>query len=123
LSRAVTVHYGDSDQPPLKGRTAAAYRTLEEWAHLAVADMPKAPTQLAASQSPAPAVNRSATVAPPAPPSHPDPEPRKEPEPAPATLPDTPPATGFAAAPAPATEPADPFDPMIFNRQTGTNGK
>lgn len=38
LIKAVSVH-GDTGQPPLKSRQTLAYKTIEEWVQLAVADM------------------------------------------------------------------------------------
>lgn len=40
LSYALTLH-GNADMPPLPGRTATAYRTLEEWVQQALAGLPR----------------------------------------------------------------------------------
>jgi hypothetical protein len=108
LARALTVH-GEMKSPPLAGRQATAYRTLEDWVRLTLAGNPQA------RPSAAPAAARVV-----------------EPQPRPAVVPpsvsSTAPADAHSStressaslsatpAPTPAT-PVDPFDPSIFNRR------
>ncbi len=104
LMKAVSVH-GDLGQAPLKGRQTPAYRALEEWVQIAVGK--GAP----AGEPPTPA---------------PAPTPMKT-RPVPAEVHAAPaapagPSSNFAMPPGtsptpPSREPADPFDPEIFNRQ------
>lgn len=115
LARAVTVHGGDSDQPPIKNRQAPAYRILEDWmqwalrmpAHEAISPAPAAEHRVSEPVFSKPAV----PAAPPAPvqPPAPQPAPVQPPEPAQAPAPDAQPPTASGSA--------DPFDPMIFNQQ------
>jgi hypothetical protein len=113
LTKAVGVH-GEASQPPLKDRKSPAYRTLEEWVRLAVADAPArdsvAPPAVAAvaepKTGPEPVTPKSeSTFAVGAP----------QPIPAPqASSPPPPSVEKTALAPKP---PADPFDPEVFNQQ------
>jgi hypothetical protein len=122
LTRAVSIH-GESPQPPIKNREAAAYRRLEDWVKQTLENNPQlrerhgedrgskiedgssaegnGRTERPTSAFDAPSSPNSLTV-PPLSPSIP-----KQP-------------TEFAGAPpasAKPTTPADPFDPIIFNRQ------
>jgi hypothetical protein len=122
LTRAVSIH-GESPQPPIKNREAAAYRRLEDWVKQTLENNPQlrerhgedrgskieeggsaegnGRTERPTSVFEAPSSPNSVTV-PPLSPSAP-----KQP-------------TEFAGAPpasAKPTMPADPFDPIIFNRQ------
>jgi hypothetical protein len=124
LTRAVTVHGGETNLPPIKSRQAPAYRILEDWvqwalrtpthdampagepeSRVSVAADPVVSKQTAAVLPVATAVQSSAPSAgsPPAPP-----QPQTE---APASQP---------AAPA---GPADPFDPEIFNQKMHPEGE
>src|SRR5262249_55917330 len=51
LSKAVSQH-GDMTQPPLKGRQAVAYHSLEEWVEKTLADNPHLRQQTAAVSGP-----------------------------------------------------------------------
>jgi hypothetical protein len=106
LAKAVTVH-GTLSQAPLKGRQAAAYRTLEEWVRLAVG--PGAPHEPGApAAEPKPSAEPPAAegvVAKPA-------------APGPPSAFASPPPVAPPATPVPASgQPVDPFDPALFNRQ------
>jgi hypothetical protein len=113
LSKATLIHYANADQPPIRDRKSPAYRALEEWVHLALTGLPKpavgpaTPQAVLVKPSPEnvakPQVPLEVTAKPPA-----------EPEPAASHFAQPAPAE---ETPAPATEPADEFDPMIFNRQ------
>ena len=126
LTKAVSVH-GGSGLPPIKDRQAAAYRHLEDWAFQA-AGQAAAPAPLPASVAAAPALpakdpetksNEFASEAP-TPVTVPTPmepitpvagkQPDKQPAPLPA-MPTTPLPQKSQA------DPADPFDPAIFNQQ------
>lgn len=103
LTKASSAH-GDCAQPPLRGRTITAFRTLEEWVRLAARDLPATAAVNVADAAPT-------TV------------------PAPSDDDSLLPETSFAApvseeeprvVDAPHAEPAGPldeFDPLIFNRQ------
>jgi hypothetical protein len=131
LSYAVTLH-GDADQPPLKGKNVPAYRVLEEWVQLAVANTPK--TGVAATikkpEAEVKMVGEGNIKLPAAEPAANPSVPAKESEswiPKPTTKPQAlKPREEFAQPQKPAehspansaeVEPADPFDPIIFNRQ------
>jgi hypothetical protein len=118
LTKAVSAHDGKMAQAPLKGRQAPAFRVLEDWVQQTLANNPQL-QELAAAAPP------------PEPKAPPEPAPKEpaafhaENPAAPETAPPKSPATGSvlprleptsAAAPPPAA-PADPFDPVIFNRQ------
>lgn len=120
LVKAVSAHGGDG-QPPLRGKQAPAYRTLEEWVLKTVANNPQLQSPPAvAAVLPAPAEAKAPEVVP-----------VKVEVPAPASLPAKPAETsGFATGrpaepetkpaaqpPSPGAAPADPFDPDVFNRQ------
>jgi hypothetical protein len=139
LSRAITVH-GQTDSPPLKGRQAPAYRILEEWVQLAMANgsvmqaAPRETTTIVAQPS------RDATVQPPLsgdPSAFAEPVPPKpsvsaqvsamndgsEVAPAPTAAPVAA-STGVpvrTTGPAAVDEAADLFDPEQFNRQMHPN--
>lgn len=111
LTKAVTVHGGDAEQPPLKGRQSPAYHILEEWVQWAMRT--PLPGTTADPLPPPPVEHR--------PPAETQPN-RPAPSPAPSTGPSAPPAPQPVSAPQapiaqPATPagPADEFDPMIFN--------
>jgi hypothetical protein len=98
LTKAVSVH-GSLARAPLKGRQAPAYRALEDWVKLALANNPSlhesspgTPAELRASARSEAAFAEDADTPP------------------------TPPGTPPAAPPAKAAAP-DPFDPAVFNRQ------
>jgi hypothetical protein len=98
LTKAVSVH-GPMAQAPLKGRQAAAYRTLEDWVKLTLAGNPQLQAKAAAEApptAPLPAEPKDAT-------------PKGEP-----AAPGRKPADPAAAPPA---APPDPFDPAVFNRE------
>lgn len=103
LTMAVTVH-GGCAQPPLKGRTIPAFKTLEEWAQAAAETLPSTPAAvpIAASR--------------PRPLADPAPLPASVAEPAPALTEPAEPKPTLPPAPTPAVPP-DEFDPAIFNRQ------
>lgn len=111
LTKAVTVHGGTAEAPPLKGRQSPAYHILEEWTQWAMRT--PAITSPAAASSAASAALFS---------TEPRPEPARPA--APAAAPGTPPPaqpepTPQAPVAPPATPPgpADEFDPMIFNNK------
>jgi hypothetical protein len=109
LTKALTAH-GTMAQAPLKGKQAPPYRTLEEWVSKTMEANPQlrdasAPTPAAAAPLPAGETVSAKTEAPP-----PN-TPATSPAPAKAEAPPTPPAAQKPEGP------ADPFDPMIFNRQ------
>lgn len=135
LTYALTLH-GNADRPPLPGRTAPAFRTLEEWTQQALSGLPRAAAPLAASPAVAPTAQAPATgatwITKWQPPAKKENEPSAEQpkaapvaaasEPAPASKPTAEPAATDFAQPrgTPETEaatPGDPFDPSIFNRQ------
>ena len=111
LTRAVSVH-GDADPPPLKGRQTAAYRILEDWVRMTVADTP-------VEEGPAPVASLATPEARPFAEVAPKPEPGPA-TPAPVSTSTLDPKNGSAAnfnARTPAPGSTDPFDPAIFNRQ------
>jgi hypothetical protein len=87
LLKAVSIH-GDMGQPALKGKQAQAYKILEDWVQLTIANNPQLRERPAGPNVP---LNV--------------PEPKAD-EPAAPKKEDK-----------PATGPSDPFDPSIFNRQ------
>jgi hypothetical protein len=115
LAKAVIVH-GDAGQPPLKNRQAPAYRILEEWAQLAMSDLPRE-TAPPAAEPHAPKESRPAAEPPPS-----KPLPTTPPESF-AAPPAKPPAAPTEPAAAPPNKPptatgsGDPFDPALFNQQ------
>lgn len=136
LVKALSVH-GDTAQAPLKGRDAAAYKTLEEWVQQAAASAPQreipvtvTPREVApladASTSrsqqvrfgepdlrPAPRKSEAdgwAVARPASAPAH-----AREDEAMPAERPA--PADSKTKSETTKAEPADAFDPLIFNRQ------
>lgn len=97
LSRAVAVH-GEATQPPLKSRQVPAFKILEEWVQLALANEPR---------EAAPSV------------AFPEPKNNREPDSSAATfatIPSTPQTVEGARQPSP-NAPSDPFDPTLFNQQ------
>ncbi len=104
LTKAVSVH-GPLAQAPLKSRQAPAYRTLEEWVRLTLANNPvlQEPPATPPVEAKAPAAGKSEEA------FAGDNSPKGDPTPTPA-----------AAAAAPTTKPAppDPFDPSVFNRRS-----
>jgi hypothetical protein len=116
LQKAVSVH-GDMAQPALKGREAPAYRTLENWVLTTLENNPQLHEQpgQAAPASAQVTKARSAHVA------FASDRPTALTESAKAAeIPATPHdggAAGKVLPPATSTEPVDPFDPLIFNRQ------
>jgi hypothetical protein len=161
LRFAAAVH-GDASQPPLKGQNTTAYRTLEEWVNLALANSPRTavspPPVSSRPVEPKVVSSTTSAIEPAAQPlsagvSAPTdgaswfawwlPQATNSPErmptgdakaaaaaeefatPADMTESKLPPAAGVFATPADApeesapqsAEPADPFDPVIFNRQ------
>jgi hypothetical protein len=158
LRYAITIH-GNADKPPLQGHSAPAYRSLEEWARLAVPNAPKAaaepsrtpPVPIEPVHEAPPRTKREATGfaaevppvnTPVAAPLQVDTKPpvaAREPAVGPnwfdqlQALPkkmgnpisatEEPKAASPVAPPirepeGASAEPADPFDPAIFNRQT-----
>jgi len=118
LTRAVTVHGGDSDQPPIKSRQAPAYRILEDWVQWAL----RTPTHEVVSSPIEPRISADPVVSKPAAAAAPPAQPAQTSAPAAATQPTAqPPALSQAEAaanqPPAAAGPADPFDPSIFNQQ------
>jgi hypothetical protein len=114
LTKAVSAHDGKMAQAPLKGRQAPAYRVLEDWVQQTLATNPQL-QELAAAEPPA---GRAGAPEPTA-----FAESRVAPAPRPADglreQPVAPPAAAHKdeAAPSSPPGPADPFDPVIFNRQ------
>jgi hypothetical protein len=105
LTKALTAH-GTMAQAPLKGKQAPPYRTLEEWVNKTMEANPQlreagAPALAAAAPLPAGETVSAKAETPPSTPAAPPAPPKAE----------APPATQKPDAP------ADPFDPMIFNRQ------
>ena len=96
LAKAITAH-GEATQPPLKGRQAAAFYTLEQWVHLTIAKNPRLRDQTSRNVVTLPAAETK--------PETPPPEPRTN--------------AAWAIEPkAPLKlRPGDPYDPAIFNRQ------
>jgi len=125
LTKAVSIHgeglpslQSPSGQPPIKNREAAAYHRLEDWVKQTLENNPQLRERSGSSYSGEPgAEGRPATGGPPkqkkteetetGSPLSQSPSSQKE-------------ATEFAASQPPPpkpTMPADPFDPIIFNRQ------
>jgi hypothetical protein len=110
LTRAVSIHGkpGEMAQPPLKNRDVPAYRSLEEWVRITVANNPELHEKAGVPISASVAMERTgapvATIeaADHRQPAAPKGEAREVGTPSP--------------GPAPA-EPVDPYDPVIFNRQ------
>ncbi len=102
LLKALTAH-GEATQPPLKGRQAVAFHTLEQWVHLTVAKNPRLRDQMPRTLTALPAAEAK--------PETPPPEPR------------TPAAWAMDPKTPPGLRPGDPFDPAIFNRQMHPQAK
>ncbi len=120
LTKAISDH-GKTGQAPLRGRQAAAYRTLEEWVRLTLENNPQ--LQRPAGGQPSVAQNHAvfgeeARTSPP--PAIKTVVARTLATPTPAAPADETPAR-VKPAPAPA-RPADPFDPEEFNRMTHPAG-
>jgi len=127
LARAVSVH-GEAEQPPIKNRQTPAYKLLEEWVQLAMANAPRregpAPAPAAEprtfSEVPvAPARSEPATATAPTalPTTSPAPAGPMSSPPVATPAPAAPPAPAPKPAPSAPATPSDPFDPMIFNNQ------
>ncbi|MBI1916789.1 MAG: hypothetical protein HYS12_18945 [Planctomycetes bacterium] len=137
LVKAISAH-GPIGEAPLRGRQAEAFRTLENWVRLTVANNPR----LAEQSSPGPDAQTPAAEKLSAPTSMPTSAPRAtalatKPPPVRAEVPrvssPTPPspATALPAAASPTPTPPPPtpteaeseFDPDLFNRQMHPHGK
>jgi hypothetical protein len=107
LIKAVSVH-GDVVQPPLKGREAPAYRTLEDWVRLTLQDAPQTlDAGVVASATPIEnSPSKSATT-----------EGFASAQTASESAPAVQAGATKPATPKSKTEPADAYDPSIFNRQ------
>jgi hypothetical protein len=123
LLKAVSVH-GGAAQPPLKNRQASTYRSLEDWVKNAVANSQE-PQDTAASTFVAQATPAAKATAEPKTPKAEtgsgEPVSTSKPAvPADARPASTPPSAppNSASQPAAAKEPVDPYDPVIFNRET-----
>ncbi len=123
--KAVSVHgVGDMAQPPLRSRDVPAFRSLEEWVRVTLANNAQVQEDSAPLLSSLKAVDRSVTsVAPPS-----KPETNAPVEKTGAREPGSNKVVSVFAASRPAPEatenkssadagPVDPFDPAIFNRQ------
>jgi hypothetical protein len=108
LTKSVSVH-GEAGEPPLKGRKPPAYRTLEEWVRLVVAD---APAKEGVSPPPAPAFAEPKTVLEPV-------APKGESTFAALQANTAAQASGStnSSPTQPPKAPIDPFDPEVFNQQ------
>jgi hypothetical protein len=115
LSKAVSIHGPGMTQAPLKGRDAAAFRSLEHWVHRTAEANPHLREEAHASVTPSPApaarqadgFGQDREPKPPTPPAAPALAAPTKPEPAPETK-----------KPAPAKpSSADPVDPEGFNRE------
>jgi hypothetical protein len=141
LTKALSVH-GETGQAPLKSRDTAAYRTLEEWVRVTIANNPEPSTNatnltIASSKASsnfgagaermslaeAPSAKTELTKFPPG--TSPPVVTTKALEAAPQAV--SPPRGHPAEETKPPTavpsEPVDPFDPLIFNRQMHPQGK
>jgi hypothetical protein len=112
LNKATIIHSSGAEQPPIRDRKAPAFRTLEEWTNLALADLPKPPPAVVAAKPPVAVVEAT-------PPTKPEPTPETKPTEEPTTS-----TSQFASPPPPEdtpaakpNEPTDEFDPIIFNKQ------
>jgi hypothetical protein len=110
LTKAVSVH-GPLAQAPLKNRQAPAFRALEEWVRMTLANNPALyePANGASAETKAPPTPKSDVPFAADAPQPTEPIPAAPPA---AAAPPTKPAS-------PSTKPAspDPFDPAVFNRQ------
>jgi hypothetical protein len=128
LVKAVSMH-GQASQPPLKSRQSPAFKSLEDWVRAAMADNPQfaqgnSPFVLAAAVSDPKATARTEPTKPgSAAPEKSSATPGASTEtlvtngPAPVVPNSTKPASPGNTKPAKPSEPVDPFDPIIFNRQ------
>jgi hypothetical protein len=111
LTRAVSIH-GEMKDPPLRGRQAVAYRTLEDWVRATAANHPPARPQTTGMPAAVPATalpTRFGSELPAtARPNNP-------------TLPATPSSTAVEQKEEKADVPVDLFDPAIFNGQPEKN--
>jgi hypothetical protein len=123
LVKAITAH-GEATAPPIRDRRLPAYRHLDDWVRMAL-DQPLKSPPPAALAAARPQPMGAAMPIPPEPSGQGEMpfqvvSPSKEPvrennkpsEKAPPAMPSPP-----AAAEKPKTEPSDPFDPLIFNKQ------
>jgi hypothetical protein len=132
LVKAATIH-GPMSQPALKGRQIPAFHTLEEWVQRVVANMPEsvATVSVAAAveparsereprmESPAHTEEKQKPVRKPttAGPFAATPEKKTDAETRDPAIREVPHAASTTPPPAPPpAEPADPFDPILFNR-------
>ncbi len=133
LIKAVSAH-GPTGEAPLRGRQTEAFRTLENWVRLTVANNPR----LAEQSSPGPDAQRPAAEKLSAPTPKPSPAPRAtalatRPPPARAEVSSSPTPVQSATSPpitaSPTPTPPTPteaeseFDPDLFNRQMHPHGK
>jgi hypothetical protein len=116
LVKAITAH-GDATAPPIRDRQFPAYRHLDDWVRMALDQPLQTPPPAAASSRqqpmnpalPMPAETSSQGEMP-----FQVVSPSKEPMAENSKPPDKPAPPEFAK---PKTEPSDPFDPLIFNKQ------
>src|SRR5262249_20693110 len=126
LTKAVSVH-GELAQPALKSREIPAFRTLEEWVRVTLETNPQLCKHPAAPASPLQVVERPGIPAPVTPKAESTLLDASTGRPITAEKTTTSAATpsagadvreiGTVAPPPPSSEPVDPFDPVIFNRQ------
>jgi hypothetical protein len=114
LTKALSLH-GEMTQAPFRNRQAPAYRALEEWVRLTVANnphsletardaLPRSPTSIAAAPTPV------------ASPEHPLMNQAAQPVPVSVSHPPVPVAPGSTTQTPPMPSPDDPNDPEIFNQ-------
>jgi hypothetical protein len=118
LVNAITQH-GTMVNPPFKDRQAKPYKMLEEWVYLSTGktapSQEKPSTAAVADAKPLfPGVGEKAESKPATEPVVPKPEPAA---PKPAAVPPAKPDSGFATTPRQNSDPADPYDPAVFNRE------
>jgi hypothetical protein len=111
LIKAVSMH-GSANQPPIKSRQSAAFRSLEDWVRSFMANNPQVQEHASASTA---ALKQASHefAAEPKPPSA-----KLEPPPDAVAMPMASPSTtkpGLAPGTS-APKPADPYDPAIFNQ-------
>jgi hypothetical protein len=117
LTKAVAIH-GEAVQPPIKNREAAAFHRLEDWIKQTLENNPQLRERPATTFAGEPGGFASSEPQAPATGTPPKKEPKKaEDTETPGSSPPSEFATSKPAAPKP-TAPVDPFDPVIFNRQT-----
>src|SRR5262249_4716000 len=119
--------HGEMTHPALKSRDTPAYRTLEEWVRLTLEGNPQLQEGPVATATPLPATDRTSAVPAPAKLETPTAETPGTQTARASRL--TSPAASFAepkeiaVTPMPPSEPADPYDPIIFNRQAHPQAK